>query len=474
MTRFLVIVFCILFSMAAMSKDVSKDKSKHLSTHKIQTSKKIANAKVVRKKLPLLTVAQYKKLSTNNRKLYVRYMRAAWVSFEKTYILSQKIPVVWFQGLLWESAYAAEGKCIIGGVVLDTVGGKCPTRGEATACTGEGIADGFKCGSIFGGVCVSRAPIQNLSDRCSQESAPLPSPVQYEKLVQNLQENYEAVCANPSKNTEDGCRNLNLKIIDSAKSVGAEVKTRDELDALVNIDFGKNTARSNDEVCENAENATVQPKTPKFSFERRCLFDRNKKYLSELAGGSCEDISKNASEKLFATQIQYDITSPESSSKDVIIIESIEDKKPADINEGKSVYLYDIQYIKPARENGNGSDIVSRGTIEVMRIVYNSRNCDSDAKCDYGQSCNEEKKCEQLTTLLGASGKSSTIRMTNIDRSKLGSESGRVESEKNLYNVDMLRDCSLVEALNAANYYNKPASPSGSDRIFKNGADGSR
>ena len=58
-------------------------------------------------------------------------------------------------------------KCLIGGLLREKLrGGKCPTRNNN--CSGK--RDGFRCGAIFNSVCVSRTPVNSLSNRCMKAS----------------------------------------------------------------------------------------------------------------------------------------------------------------------------------------------------------------------------------------------------------------------------------------------------------------
>lgn len=497
MTRFLVIVFCILFSMAAMSKDVSKDKSKHLSTHKIQTSKKIANTKVVRKKLPLLTVAQYKKLSTNNRKLYVRYMRAAWVSFEKNYVLSQKMPVVWFQSLLWESAYAAERKCVIGGVVLDTVSNKCPTRNNPC----EGQPNSFKCGEIFASVCVSREPISDLSKRCSDEAGAIPSPEEFEKLSLKIKGDYDALCASGpiQSNTSDGCTFLAQRL-SGAAVVTAGVKNTYSTPEVPFVDISDQLAAKygiSDPNCPNDldkdfETAAVrQLAIPKFSFEenRFCLFERNQKYLNEMTRSGCGSPNYAADKMLFTSRIEFMDNDKDNVFQDMIIENMTRDT--AEESAGLSSYSYTVQYLKPITKDGVNT--FERSSRKIQRKVYNTSSCNNNAvsTCAIDQYCNGQNKCESTVLVVpnadsdysGTKDVVRNIRIYNTQRKNIFPEPSISRASVSIFKssfdkmmdnrVMVAQNCELSKALTTSGYYNSLAPMPKSDRIF-NTNDGSQ
>ena len=74
-------------------------------------------------------------------------------------------------------------KCLIGGLLREKLkGGKCPTRDND--CSGK--SDGFHCGPIFNRVCISRTPVNSLSDRCMKASkGQALSTENYKRLLEN-------------------------------------------------------------------------------------------------------------------------------------------------------------------------------------------------------------------------------------------------------------------------------------------------
>lgn len=137
-----------------------------------------ADAKRKSNKIKLLSVKKFYKLSKPQQKSYVAKIQKIVVLMEKR--ARVKSPKLYSQNsntyqhlmnYIIEPAYAAR-LCAIGGIFRTPRGGKCPTFGRSC---GEG--DTFKCGSVFGQVCVSRTPIADISDRCFAEAQTNPEAI---------------------------------------------------------------------------------------------------------------------------------------------------------------------------------------------------------------------------------------------------------------------------------------------------------
>lgn len=167
--------------------------------------------------LNLLSKKSYSTLTQKQRQAYIQILRTQWNKFEKRHRVTSKTPLA-IINLLLPYAYAQSQKCIIGGQVIETVKNAqgrdvCPTR--TNPCIVDGITDGFQCSGIYGNVCVSRVPIDKISETCLAESASkVLTPDEYDQVRKEIESDYKSLCEpgviHPS--TRDGCDSLAKKL----------------------------------------------------------------------------------------------------------------------------------------------------------------------------------------------------------------------------------------------------------------------
>lgn len=430
------------------------------------------------KPLSLLSTKSYSALTVKQRKAYVQILRTEWNKFEKRHRVTSKTPVAWTQ-LLLPYAYAQSLKCIIGGQVIETVKNAkgrdvCPTR--TNPCTAERISDGFQCSALYGNVCVSRVPIEKISDTCLAESQSKDlTPQEYDLVRQQIEGDFKALCesgvTHPS--TQDGCASLLKKF----ESLGKQELTRETLTNGVPTSIAP--IGSVKEECPNG--GSKDPETglirklivPKFSFDesRKCLYERNKRNLEQLANTGCLPGLKDNQDKPFTTRIEYLNTLDASTRYKDVIIENMEVlKNPLPGTVGKQQYEYEVTILEPFKSSNNKT-ILTRRTVKMYRNVYTNLSCQT---CGPNQYCNSENKCEE-TFVKGLDLKSGSgtmidfpIKLSNVNRKDvmpskfqgLQSDYDQIVAER----VLLSDDCKLVGALKDADLYRPEA-------IFGNGGE---
>lgn len=185
----------------------------------------VSPAKAEALRFEALSPSAYARLDKKTQKLYVDKLRKSWISFEKKYPLptDKKSSLI---DLLIDSAYAEDHPCIIGGNTLVAVKASngrylCPTTGRKC----EGVTDGFKCGDIFGGVCISRTPIASLSERCYQGSTEISDKAEYERMVRAMAGSLDTLCG--SSKPSHGCQYLALKMNEATSEMNIKLAELD-------------------------------------------------------------------------------------------------------------------------------------------------------------------------------------------------------------------------------------------------------
>lgn len=162
----------------------------------------------VKRKHLFLPVSTYFNLSAQQKIRYIKLVQAEIVMFEREY--NRKIRFADAGFSLFPEAYAdAEGTCSVGGVVRRLVNGKCPTYGRS--CGRK--TDSFRCGKIYGGICVSRLPIETLSQRCHENAKSDLSYSDYVNLKQSLEPELEQACSS-QRTGQQGCGYLKSRLAD--------------------------------------------------------------------------------------------------------------------------------------------------------------------------------------------------------------------------------------------------------------------
>lgn len=111
---------------------------------------------------PFISLKDYSLLKSSDRKAYISAVRKAFLKLEESKLRHIKVsntnPL--FSQLI-ESAEAANS-CLLGGLERPVVSGKCST--ENNECNNR--SESYKCGALYGGVCISRVPVESISRRC--------------------------------------------------------------------------------------------------------------------------------------------------------------------------------------------------------------------------------------------------------------------------------------------------------------------
>ncbi len=164
--------------------------------------------------ISMLNFSTYEQMPKDLQKEYINNIRKAWMEFESKYPITSAKNVQLWQRLFMETAEANDQTCIICGSILNTVNvnGKnvCPTKGKPCNDSGNPNFDGFRCGPIFGEVCISRTPVSNISERGFKiASNKITDKKEYEKMVKTIALDFAQLCNSTStSNTKDGCKFL--------------------------------------------------------------------------------------------------------------------------------------------------------------------------------------------------------------------------------------------------------------------------
>lgn len=164
---------------------------------------------------------EYSKLNLEKKKNYIKNVRREYVKFENE--LNEKMEIANTTPSIWDAissyAWAVDNKCLIGGIEQPTVAGKCSSRGNK--CDSEDApSDSFKCGDIFGNVCISRTPVGSISLRCLNASskANVPTAEEYFNIQDNATKTYYSYCKDFNK---AACRNYRNRIMALNRNYGA-------------------------------------------------------------------------------------------------------------------------------------------------------------------------------------------------------------------------------------------------------------
>lgn len=152
----------------------------------------------------LISHDEYLSLHVEVRIDYIKAFRMYMAQLEQD--LNPHQPAA-MQKLFWiSSAFAAEEFCLMGGLKRPFVGGKCSTFGNG--CPEN--KDGFKCGPIFADSCISRTPVDDISQRCYFAAAKkdIPNPVEYTKLKLQAESDYKSFCEDAGRTASAGCQNF--------------------------------------------------------------------------------------------------------------------------------------------------------------------------------------------------------------------------------------------------------------------------
>lgn len=160
-------------------------------------------------------------MNLEKKKNYIQNVRSEYVKFENE--LNDKMEIANTTPSIWDFfslyAWAADNKCLIGGIEQPTVAGKCSSRGNK--CDSEDVpSDSFKCGDIFGNVCISRAPVGSISLRCLNASskANVPTTEHYSRIQEDVKKKYDSYCSNSNK---AACRNYQNRMTVLNRNYGA-------------------------------------------------------------------------------------------------------------------------------------------------------------------------------------------------------------------------------------------------------------
>lgn len=308
----------------------------------------------------VLATPTFENMPEDLRKEYVQEIRKTWVEFENIYN-NKNAPVssVW-KNIFIETANAADQMCIVGGNLLTAINnnGKfsCPTRTKP--CKDE-MADGFRCGAIFGEKCIDRNPIADISKRCL-EAAPSTAlkKTEYERMLKNLAVDFNSICNEKSAiASKDGCKFLATKFNRITKDYNVKIAGLEEYNSNKNK---KNSIQPGMEYvsrdtpaqwmggygvkipgCPNEKGSAV----PKFVLkpDAMCAIENNPKILANLVQKGCSNV-KDAN-NLFTTSFKTNdrsILMGESNKVDTIVEKiGIQEKRSS------NDITYEIQVLKP-------------------------------------------------------------------------------------------------------------------------------
>lgn len=124
----------------------------------------------------LLSVLQYQRLTAQQRDLYIQALQDLYLYLEGLQT-HQGEPIQFSRNFLWPRAYAQatnSSQCAVGGHILEKDSrGLCPTGARpcpSDLLEGRAAASTFRCGILFGGVCVDRfeqgGRVGSLTQRC--------------------------------------------------------------------------------------------------------------------------------------------------------------------------------------------------------------------------------------------------------------------------------------------------------------------
>lgn len=142
----------------------------------------------------------FKNIPNTSQAEYIKQIKKAYLEFEKA-LPDQKFslheeasgqPANALLSILMQAAFAAGNeKCLIGGVERPKINGLCSTVNNA--CQDQ--PQSFRCGVVFGSICISRTPINSISERCFKQSALVPiAPEKFNEYVTNIVELKDKYC----------------------------------------------------------------------------------------------------------------------------------------------------------------------------------------------------------------------------------------------------------------------------------------
>ena len=257
------------------------------------------------------------------QKEYLEKVRKTWLEFEKKYpkTMSEtaEIENEFWQNFFVSTAHAASRNyCIIGGNMMGLINNSCPTK--LKPCTEK--SDGFRCGAIFGGICINRTPISNISERCYKKgNKKIPDTPEYKQILLAMSMDFAEVCSDRSpSNTSDGCKFLAKRMADVTNELNFKIATSEgEKENLPSQREVTPSPTSNAEKArERRTTATANLGTctynggptkklqivPTFDLlaGETCTFDNNQKILEALTKNGCEN--KKATRKLLSTRFK--------------------------------------------------------------------------------------------------------------------------------------------------------------------------
>lgn len=172
----------------------------------------------------LISKTAYSKLSVQNRKAYINEVRSAFVRLEEANLKNIEVAGNLKDdvfSMFINRAFAEVEKCLIGGVEQLIIGGKCSTRNNAGDCRGD---DEFKCGEIFGGVCIPRTPIKTISSRCKNDSASVDINLdKYNSFKTDAESKVAQFCQPGSERTPAACNTFKTQLAALSAKFGSGV-----------------------------------------------------------------------------------------------------------------------------------------------------------------------------------------------------------------------------------------------------------
>lgn len=159
----------------------------------------------------LISHDAYQALPVEARIEYIKRFRQHMAQLEQD--LSPTPPIsqnhFYFSQVI-SASQAGEEFCLMGGVKRPFVGGKCSTFGNS--CSEQ--RDGFKCGPIFSSACISRTPVNDISQRCflAANEKGIPTPAEYNQIKLQAETDYKAFCEDTGRQVSAGCHNFILQM----------------------------------------------------------------------------------------------------------------------------------------------------------------------------------------------------------------------------------------------------------------------
>ncbi|MES2769225.1 MAG: hypothetical protein V4596_08770 [Bdellovibrionota bacterium] len=274
--------------------------------------------------ISMLNFSTYEQMPKDLQKEYINNIRKAWMEFESKYPISTAKNTQLWQRLFMETAEANDQTCIICGSILNTVNvnGKnvCPTKGKPCNDSGDPKFDGFRCGPIFGEVCISRIPISNISERgFKSASQKITNKNEYEKMVKTIALDFAQLCKSTSaSNTKDGCKflakrmtsvteELHIKIaaLDTynknlvAETADSELATAPTSNATAARERRTAASAQMNGCTQSRKNKALVPAFDLLAGET-CGFDNNQRLIENLVANGCGQRLKS----LFSTEIR--------------------------------------------------------------------------------------------------------------------------------------------------------------------------